>query len=79
LRIKLETTDGQKKGVLATQCTEGRTPHTRERHGVDILPVICERHVGLAKANGVFALGDTVIDLKVLFGDALGERELEEG
>ena len=75
LRIKLETTNEEKKNPpLATWCTGGVTPHTGERHGVDILSVVCERHVGLAEANGIFALGNTVIDLELLFGNALDER-----
>ena len=78
LRIKLETTDGQ-KNRLAIQYTGGGTPHTSERHGVDVLPVVCERHVGLAKANGVFALGNTVIDLEVLLRDALEEGQKSVG
>ena len=78
LRIKLETANGQKKkkkkGGLTIQDIRG-TPHTSESHRVNVFPVVCECHVGLAKANGVFALGNTVIDLEVLFRDALEEGQ----
>ena len=44
---------------------------TCQREGVDVLPVVGASHVLLSKANGVLALGDTIKDFKVFFGDAL--------
>jgi hypothetical protein len=40
---------------------------TRQGERVDVLSVVCACHVFLAKANGVFALGDTVELLQGLF------------
>jgi hypothetical protein len=44
---------------------------TRQGERVDILAVVGASHVGLAETNGVFALGDTIEDFKVLLGDTL--------
>jgi hypothetical protein len=46
---------------------------------VNVLPIVHERHVGLAKANGVFAFRNAIIDFKVLLGNALkgGEKNGE--
>lgn len=49
-----------------------KNEHTRESHGVDVFAVVGKGHVGLAEANGVLALGDTVEDFELLLGDALG-------
>jgi hypothetical protein len=47
------------------------TVRTRERHGVDVLPIIRERHKRLAKANGVLARCDAIINLEFFLRDAL--------
>ena len=45
--------------------------HTSERHRINVLPIIRERHIGLTEANGVFPLSNTIVNLKFLLGDAL--------
>jgi hypothetical protein len=59
----------------------GDTPHhTGERHGVNVLPVVRERHVRLAEANGVLALRNASIDFKSFLGNALkGSEQNGEG
>jgi hypothetical protein len=49
--------------------------HTSERHRIYVFPIIRERHIGLTEANGVLALGNTIINLEILLGNALREVE----
>jgi hypothetical protein len=44
---------------------------TSERHRVDVLPIVCERHKSLAEANGVFAGCDAIINLEFFLGYTL--------
>jgi len=44
---------------------------TGKGHGVDILPVIRERHVRLAEPDGVLSRRDTVIRFEISLGNAL--------
>lgn len=44
---------------------------TRECDGVYVFAVVCHCHIFLAEPYGIFALGDTIKHLKILFGDAL--------
>jgi hypothetical protein len=48
---------------------------TGQRHGVDILPVIRERHVRLAEPDGVFSRRDTIIYFEIFLGNALKSDE----
>jgi hypothetical protein len=45
--------------------------HTSERHRINVLPIIPERHIGLTEANGIFPLSNTIVNLKISLGDAL--------
>jgi hypothetical protein len=75
LRIKLETTGKKKKRhVKSTKYVRRRHSHTSECHRVDVLPIIRERHIGLTEADGVLAPRNTIVNLKLLLGDALRER-----
>ena len=49
----------------------GYTPRTGKGHGVDVLPVIRERHIRLAEANGVLARLDAIVHFKLFLGNAL--------
>lgn len=60
-----------KPGVLKKICMESGL--TCQCEGVDILAVVCARHVLLAKPDGVLALGDAIEDFKVLLRYALYE------
>lgn len=55
-------------GLKKKICESGLTCQCE---GVNVLAIVCARHVLLPKTDGVFALGDAVEDLKVLFRDAL--------
>jgi len=58
----------------------GYTPRTSKSHGVDVLPVIRERHIRLAEANGVLARLDTIVHFKLFLGNALkGDEKRGKG
>lgn len=44
---------------------------TGQGERIDVFAVVGARHVRLAEANGVFALGDTIENFEVFLGDAL--------
>jgi hypothetical protein len=50
---------------------EGEVLRASERHRVDVLPIIRERHKLLTEANGVLARWNTIINFEVFLGNAL--------
>lgn len=70
LRIKLETTS-RKKRVRLKPVLERNILRTSECHGVNVLPIVCERHKRLAEANGILARWHAIISLEFFLRDAL--------